>query len=230
MPRRTCVLSPADRKVQGEPFSSRVIIPVGFSLGPQYRYVRPGDPTPESWGVRLGDDWQELNEAEARVYSAAFSEVGCRAQMRAWAVRLFRAARRPQPDTQRLVDHLIARGLLLAFDPEGPLEDLFRRYRLFPTAEGMGSTADRPQDHWIGHGNRRRMAVLNNSYVMWAYSSLHSSLWEACKYYAGADEEEREPGEYPLGLTAESVAREVAGNLPMMVATRCAFLDPIISS
>lgn len=137
--RRTWVLSPAS---QGEPFSSRVLIPVGLSLGPQYRYVRPADPTPESWGVRLGDDWQELSEAEARVYQAAFRNV--------------RAARRPQSDTQRLVDRLIARGLLLAFDPSGPLEELFRCYHLFPTAEGMGSTAGRPQDHWIGHGNTHR--------------------------------------------------------------------------
>lgn len=64
---------------------------MGLSLGPQYRYVRPADPTPESWGVRLGDDWQELSEAEARVYQAAFRNVGCRAQLRAWAVRLLRA-------------------------------------------------------------------------------------------------------------------------------------------
>lgn len=193
--RRTWVLSPADRRIQEEPFSSRVLHPGGAQPRPAVSVCAPCRPHAGVVGARLGDDWQQLSEAEARVYQAAFRNVGCRAQLRAWAVRLLRAVRRPQSDTQRLVDRLIARGLLLAFDSEGPLEELFRRYHLFPTAEGMGSTAERPQDHWIGHGNRRRMAVLNGSYLMWAYSSLHPSLWEACAYYARADIEERKPGE-----------------------------------
>lgn len=29
-----------------------------------------------------------------------------------------------------------------------------------------------------------------------------------------------------MGLTADRVARELAANLPMMIAIQCAFLDP----
>ncbi|NIL44254.1 hypothetical protein HCB17_26585, partial [Salinispora arenicola] len=74
-----------------------------------------------------------------------------------------------------LVDRLIDRGLLLEFDPEGPLEELFRRYRLFPTAEGMGSTTREPEYHRMGHGNRPLVAVHNDAYVMWAFSFLHAN-------------------------------------------------------
>ena len=62
---------------------------------------------------------------------------------------------------------------------------------------------------------------------MWAFSFLHANLWEACAYVANAGREELEEGEQPMGLTADRVAREVAVNLPMMIATQCAFLDPV---
>ncbi|WP_020637988.1 hypothetical protein [Salinispora arenicola] len=216
--------------VPEENFSaSKVIVPAGFSLGPQHRYVRPADPTPESWEVHLGGDILELSEAEVGVYGTAFLHIEDHSQLKVNRARLIqelRTAPHPQPDAQRLVDRLIDRGLLLEFDPEGPLEELFRRYRLFPTAEGMGSTPEEPEYHRMGHGNRPLVAVHNDAYVMWAFSFLHANLWEACAYFAKADQEELEEGEQPIGLTADRVAREVAVNLPMMIATQCAFLDP----
>ncbi|MEV4210586.1 hypothetical protein [Micromonospora sp. NPDC049662] len=208
----------------------RVIIPVGFSLGPQHRYVRPADPTPESWEVHLGGDMLELTEDEVGVYGAAFLDVEGHSKLRVDRAQLVNSllnAPIPQPRAESLVGSLIDRGLLLEFDPEGPLEDLFRRYRLFPTAEGMGTTPEEPHYHRMGHHNRALVAVQNDAYVMWAFSFVHPNLWEACAYFARADEEELEGSEEPIGLTAEGVAREVALNMPMMIATQCAFLDPV---
>ncbi|WP_433388108.1 hypothetical protein [Micromonospora sp. KLBMP9576] len=208
----------------------RVIIPVGFSLGPQHRYVRPADPTPESWEIHLGADMVDLSEDEVGVYGAVFLDVEGHSELRVDRARLVESlltAPKPQPDAARLVEALVNRGLLLEFDPEGPLEDVFRHYRLFPTAEGMGSTAEEPHYHRMGHHNHPLVALQNDAYVMWAFSFLHANLWEACAYFARADEEELAAGEDPIGLTPEGVAREVAVNLPMMIATQCAFLDPV---
>jgi hypothetical protein len=51
-----------------------VIVPVGLSMGPRYRYVRPPDPTPECYEIHLGDDLVELTETEAAVWAAAFMD------------------------------------------------------------------------------------------------------------------------------------------------------------
>jgi hypothetical protein len=209
----------------------RVIVPVGFSLGPQHRYVRPPDPEPETWEVHLGGDIVDLTPDEVAVYGAAFLDVEGHSKLQVDRARLVSSlltAPEPEPNAEHLVARLIDRGLLLEFDTEGPLEPLFRRYRLFPTAEGMGTTPEEPEYHRMGHHNRPLVAVHNDAYVMWAFSFLHPNLWEACVYYARADEEELEAGEEPIGLTPESVAREVAVNLPMMIATQCAFLDPVV--
>ncbi|MEQ4302660.1 hypothetical protein ABNF97_14875 [Plantactinospora sp. B6F1] len=210
---------------------ARVIVPVGFSLGPQHRYVRPADPEPETWTIHVGGDMVDLDSAEVGVYGAAFLDVEGHSKLRVDRDRLVESlltAPNPEPDAARLVEGLIDRGLLLEFDPDGPLEGLFRRYRLFPTAEGMGTTPEEPEFHQMGHHSRPLVAVHNDAYVMWAFSFLHPNLWEACDYFARADEEELEESEEPIGLTAEKVAREVAVNLPMMIATQCAFLDPVV--
>lgn len=209
----------------------QVIVPVGFSLGPQHRYVRPPDPEPECWELHVGGDMVELTDDESSVYGAAYVDVEGHANLRVdrdALVKMLVTAPRPQPNAGQIVDSLVERGVLLEFDPEGPLEDLFRRYRLFPTAEGMGSTPEEPHFHRMGHHNRALLAVNNNAYVMWAFSFLHPNLWEACAYLARADEEELEGDEKPIGMTTESVAREVALNLPMMIATQCAFIDPVV--
>ncbi|MEU0549541.1 hypothetical protein [Micromonospora sp. NPDC005979] len=208
----------------------RVIIPVGFSLGPQHRYVRPADPMPESWEVHLGGDMLELTEDEVGVYGAAFLDVEGHSKLQVDRDRLIKAlvtAPKPQPNAARIVDRLIGRGLLLEFDPEGPLEDLFRRYRLFPTAEGMGSTPEEPEYHRMGHQDRALLAVHNTPYTMWAFSFLHPNLWAACEYLSAADEADSRADDETRPEPA-GVAREVALNLPMMVATQCAFLDPVV--
>jgi len=209
----------------------RVIVPIGFSLGPQHRYVRPADPEPEYWEVHLGGDMVELTADEVGVYGAAFLDVEGHSTLRVDRERLVRSlltAPVPQPGAERLVDDLIDRGLLLEFDPDGPLEDLFQRYRLFPTAEGMGSTPEEPEYHRLGHHDKALVAVHNTPYTMWAFSFLHHDLWAACQYLAADDEEALAAGEPPTDLTPAVIAREVAVNLPMMIATQCAFLDPVV--
>lgn len=210
---------------------TRIVVPVGFNLGARHRYVDPPEPQPDSYEIHLGVDIIELDEDEAAVYAFAYLDVERHAKLkvtRDWLVQTLLTAPKPQADAERLVTSLIGRGLLLEFDPDGPLETVFSRYRLFPTAEGMGTTAEEPDFHRMGHLGRPLVAVPNDTYMMWAFSFVHANLWEACAYYARADVEELEVGEEPIGLTAEGVARQVALNLPMMITTQSAFLDPAV--
>jgi hypothetical protein len=208
----------------------RIVVPVGFNLGARHRYVSPPDPQPDSYEIHLGAEIVELAADEAAAYAFAFLDVERHATLkvtREWLIQAMRTAPQPQPDAERLVNGLVDRGLLLEFDPDGPLESVFRRYRLFPTAEGMGTTAEEPEYYRMGHLGQPLVAVPNDTYMMWAFSYLHPNLWEACAYYAKADVEELEEGEEPIGLTAEGIARQVATNLPMMVTTLCAYVDPV---
>ena len=210
---------------------SRVVVPVGFNMGAQHRYVRPPDPQPECFEVHLGADVVELEEDEASVYAFAFLDVGRHARLehtRDWLVRALSTAPRPQQNAERLVTSLLDRGLLVEFDPDGPLEDVFGRYRLFPTGEGMGTTPERPDHHRVGQLGNPLLTLPNTAYTMWAFSFLHANLWKACEYLAAADREDLEEGEEPLGLTPDGIAREVAANLPAIVATRSAFIDPAV--
>ena len=92
----------------------------------------------------------------------------------------------------------------------------------------MGTTPEEPEFRAHGPMGTPLVAVHNTAYVMWAFSFLHPDLWAASKYLAAGDIEELEAGEEPVGLTPEGVARELALDLPMMISTQCAFLDPVV--
>lgn len=211
---------------------STVIVPAGLSMGPRYRYVRPPDPTPECYEVHLGDDLVELTETEAAVWAAAFLYPDRHAKLsvnRESLVRMLETAPKPEPQAARYVDDLIARGLLVEFDPDGDLRPVFSRHKLLPLAQGLGSTPDAPHQHRIGIGDQPLVALPAEMYGLWSFACLHPNLWDACVDFADESEEEAD-GEETLGLNPEDIARDLATNLPMLIAATCAFLDPIVEA
>ncbi|GIJ25606.1 hypothetical protein Vqi01_07680 [Micromonospora qiuiae] len=210
----------------------RVIVPVGLSMGPRYRYIRPPDPIPECYEIHLGDDLIELTETEAAVWAAAFVDAERHAKLevnRESLIRLLETAPNPEPQATRLVDSLIARGLLVEFDTDGDLEPVFRRHKLLPLGQGLGSTPEEPHLHRVGLANQPILALSSDAYMLWSFSSLHPNLWEACVYYVDDTELIAEGGE-PLGLTPQMMAGELAQNIPLLVATGCGFLDQPVSA
>jgi hypothetical protein len=206
---------------------AHVIVPVGLSMGPRYRYVRPPDPAPECYEIHLGDDLVELTETEAAVWAAAFVDAERHAKLevdRGSLIRLLGTAPKPVDGAEAVVDDLLTRGLLLELDTDGDLQPAFSRHKLLPLAEGLGSTAEEPHLHRIGHDGRAKVAVPNVVYMQWSFAMLHADLWSACAYYAD-DSEHTADGGADLSLSPHSVARDVAVNLPMMIATSCACLD-----
>ncbi|MFV2105092.1 hypothetical protein [Micromonospora sp. LOL_015] len=208
---------------------STVIVPAGLSMGPRYRYVRPPDPTPECYEVHLGDDLVELTETEAAVWAAAFLYPDQHAKLavnRDSLVRMLETAPKPEPQAARYVDDLIARGLLVEFDPDGDLQPVFSRHKLLPLAQGLGSTPEAPHQHAIGVGDQPIVALPNHVYGLWSFSYLLPNLWEACVYYAD-DSEHVADGGRPLGDSGKSIAKDLAQHLPVLLASACAFLDPL---
>lgn len=209
---------------------ANVIIPVGFSLGPQYPMVDPPENEPAYYGIQLGPGLMELDPDDAKVWSVAFIDASRHSRLEVTRATLERdlrtnegGIRNPEP----IVDDLLQHGLLLEFDPvQGPLEKLFRRYRLYPTGAGLGNRQDRPGIYQIGIGAEPAIALTETHYAIWSSSFHEESLWQACAEFANA-EEVHDPGEQALDLSPEQVAAEMAAVIPMLVAAGAAFLDPI---
>lgn len=206
-----------------------VIVPVGLSMGPSYRYATPPDPVPEYWEVRLGAESEELDADEFRVWGRAFLdpprherlEVNRQSVLRD-AVAAGLGPADPVPVLERLVD----RGLLLEYDTDGPYEKVFRRIKLFPLAEGMGNTPEEPDLNHIGHNGVSLVKVSSVVFGLWAVSSLDASLWDSCVGMDGDNSQDIAGGMDLVRVTADDAARQIAGTLPMLISAGCAFLDP----
>jgi hypothetical protein len=111
--------------------------------------------------------------------------------------------------------------------PKGSLEKAFRRYKLFPIAEGMGNTPDEPERYHIGHNGSSLVKTTPIVYGIWAASCLEQSLWHACAGMEKDHQRDLDAGMDLEPMTAERTAHNVAISIPMMIASGCAFLDPV---
>lgn len=208
-----------------------VIVPVGLNLGPSYRYVTPPDPTPEYWEVRLGNDSEELTDEEFQVWGRAFLDPERHSRLEVNRETLQRdviAAGNGPTNPGPVIDGLLGRGLLIEFDPSNELEKPFRRIKLHPLAEGMGNTPDEPDRRHIGHNGVSLLKVSGVVYGIWAFSSTEASLWEACVGLGEDNERDLKAGMDLERLTASEAAHQAAVTIPMLVASGCAFLDPVV--
>lgn len=207
-----------------------VIVPVGFRLGYEFFEVDPARFDDEELRVHFGDQLLELPDDEAVAWSAAFDDPLRHAEHEVTRESL-EADLRDHPlvgDPADVVGRLLDRGLLVEFEPvEGPLEDLFRSVQLYPLGEGLGNSPDDPTMYRIGNRGETWLAVHPEVYLIWSYSLTGRSLWSACADLAEGYDEDLRPGEEPAGFTAEEFARDVAVVLPALIATRCAFIDPL---
>jgi hypothetical protein len=209
----------------------KLIVPVGFDLGPAYSGDGPPDRLPVRYEVHLGATTTELTATEYAVWRAAFEQTDAHYDMKHDRHRLAAFVRdhghAPAglvPDPDPVVDRLLALGLLAEFEPEGAgLEEFFATYRLHPRAEGVGTDPERSESHLIGDEEKVFCAVPPNVFLVWMDSVTAPSLWDAC---AGvASDEHLAPGESPLNLTTAEVAEQVASSLPWMISTKAAWLD-----
>lgn len=210
----------------------KVVVPVGFLMGPEFGSDGPPDRPPRHYEIHLGDQPQELSETEFAVWAGAFVDPRRHADLEVDRASLEQHLRAddglvgPIADPAPLVSSLLDRGLLVEFDPEsGQLQELFSGLRLFPQGQGLGSTPDEPARYRIGFGNRPVAEVTGNVYELWSYSLVFPTLWDACVDMAAAATG-GPPGGEPLDVSPELLAGEVAAAIPLLVSAGAAFVDP----
>lgn len=122
---------------------------------------------------------------------------------------------------------MLERGLLLEYDTDGPYEKAFSRVKLFPLAEGMGNTPEEPERTHIGHNGISLVKVSSVVFGLWAASSLDPSLWHACLGMDADNRQDIDAGMDLVRVSADDAAGQVAATMPMIIASGCAFLDPV---
>lgn len=221
---------PAVERTTGHDGKPPVIVPVGLRLGYEYFDVDPARFDEEQLRVHFGDQLLELPDDEAAAWTAAFADPVRHARHEFTRSRLEADLRgHPAiPDAAAVVTRLLDRGLLVEFEPVGgPLEELFRTVQLYPLGDGLGNSPDDPRMYRIGNRGETCLAVPPEVYAIWSYSLTGRTLWSACADLAEAFDEDLQPGEEPAGFTPEEFARDVAAVLPALIASRCAFIDPL---
>lgn len=199
---------------------SRVILPVGLRLGA----VAP-PPTSDrghSLMFRFAGEIVDLESQELSAWLVAAAAGERMAELSYTRANLEQELSSIEgfPAPADLVDSMISDGLLLEFDPNGAgVESLFRNHQLFPTAEGLGTKPDDPHIFRLGQGDRIVAEISIRTYLLWATSSAYRNLWDACVSYARLSAGKE---------TAHDVASPMARNIPLLIASGCAFIDKVL--
>lgn len=178
---------------------STCLVTVGQSVGA----VGAGD----VMTVRVGADYLDLSGDEYLVWLLSMG-VEDPTELRDIAG----AERLDDPDA--LVARLVERGLVVVFDDETDLREVFSRYRLIAQGYGLGDDPAEPGSFTVANldgSPRIRLGLV--MYSVWSASWL-GSLWDACE--ALAEES---------GRSVADVARVVAHDLPLVVGCRAGLVD-----
>lgn len=210
-----------------------VIVPVGLNMGQDFAEGNPATHPDTFWQVHLGTVSADLTADEVRAWGAAYADPVRHAELQVDRAAVEAAlgdagdgAVPPATTVGRLVD----RGLLVEFDPDAAadsLERLFRAHQLLPLAQGLGNSPEDPSRYQIGIAGEPLVEVNGDVYSVWSYSLTGRSLWDACAALSAGIDRDLPPGEEQRNLTPGDVARDIAAALPVLVASGCAFLDPL---
>lgn len=157
--------------------------------------------------VRIGADYLDLSGDEYLTWLLSMG-VEDTAELRSIA------AGEHLEDPDALITRLVERGLVVVFDDEGDLREVFSRYRLIAQGYGLGTTEAEPDVFTVANLDASpRMGMNVLLYSVWGGSWL-GPLWNACE--GVADE---------AGVDVEDVARTVARDLSLVVGCRAGIVD-----
>lgn len=204
---------------------SQVIVPAGLMLGPFHGGDTP-DGQPLYWHLDVGGYAEQLTALETIVWVTAASDAQKHADGKADRNALRSALRArseaPIPEPDPIIDDLLSRRALVEFDPAGDdIEDFATRHRLLPLGIGFGNTDDAPDEYRIGVTGQPRVSVNGDVYTLWANTHRYPNMWDSCAAFA---KEAFDDGQQP---DVKSVLHTLAANIPVLVASEIAVLDPI---
>ncbi|MQA03526.1 MAG: hypothetical protein GEV07_12675 [Streptosporangiales bacterium] len=206
-----------------------VLVPVGMSLGWDYWYDDPEQRDEQYYQAHLAYEYADLSRAEFTAWLAAFNDLGRHARHEVTRETLVRdLAVQGMTDAAYVVTRLLDRGLLVEFEPsEGPVEPLLSAVRLYPLGDGLGNTQEQPELFRLGVEDEPLVEVDAITYTVWSYALTTPTAWDACATLAGSLQDAAAQEEEPEAVTAENVARAVAGALPALISAGCAYIDPV---
>ncbi len=198
------------------------VIPVGHVLGPSYS--EPGSDGPDSYEVRIGDDFCSLDHRAYTVWLLAhgFPElVEQRPPSRTQVQEQAAAQGIEEPETA--FGELLDQGLLVQVMPtEGQLRRFATGHRVCALGMGMGNTAEDPSSYTIGTPDDPWAVVDYRTYFTWSYVSRFGSLWDAVGEIADFGALRDEDG---VALTATGLLGAFLEQFPMLLATNCIYID-----
>ncbi|MQA03524.1 MAG: hypothetical protein GEV07_12665 [Streptosporangiales bacterium] len=221
---------PTDGGRSASPGRTPVIVPVGVPMGWDFWEGDPADRPDQYYQLHLGTRYVDLTMEEFLAWHAAADGFQQHVRHQVTKTTLVEHLRSAEglPNAEDLVAGMLARGLLVEFDPvQGPLRDLFRAVQLFPLGDAYGNTPQRPDLYGLGVEGEILLSIEPEPYMIRSYGLTCASLWDACTALAEGADEGLPPGETPVGLSPEDVARSVAIVLPAMISAGCAFIDPL---
>jgi hypothetical protein len=124
------------------------------------------------------------------------------------------------PDAADHLRTLIASGLV---GEAGDAEQFARTYRMGVYFVGLGNTPETPDRFAIGIPGLGTAAILDpGSYELWQWGSIAPTLWHAYELRAAVTSRSGRT------VSARDAAAEVLGDLRVLVANGCAYLDAVV--
>lgn len=197
-----------------------IIVPVGFGNGP--RFGIDGGPDPAFYEVLRADQSIALPPEAYQVWLTAHADIEAHANLAFTRDRLIELAEPSVGNaTAGLVDRLVSSRVLAEYEPGTPSAlEFLRAHRIYPTAEGLGNTAEEPETFRIGKNGEVLLEVVPDVYTFWCGSYNSASIWEDIVKY-DLDFQDDQP------LTTDELAQMFSAAIPMIVAARCGFLEPL---
>ncbi|MGH3656215.1 MAG: hypothetical protein ACRDUA_06115, partial [Micromonosporaceae bacterium] len=138
------------------------------------------------------------------------------------------------PESARLLDALIAMGLVVEVSPGTPgAADFARTHRMRPLLTGLGNSPDDPLRFAIGLIGTPVVKVESSVFEMWQWGRLGSSLWDTADMFFKVDQASKvdqamsdaaRSGRTTDGGT-ESVLTDILERLHLLLGYNAAYLD-----
>lgn len=195
---------------------AKIIVPVGFDNG--LRYAADESETDHYEILTASGRTADLPVDAYRVWTLAFADLQAHSDLNFTRERLVKlAAAGPETVEQAelIIEGLLRAGAMAEYEPESPI-DFLRTHRMYPFAEGMGSTREKPDMFRIGRNNEVLIEVYSDIFSVWTLNLDSPNIWAMIQWFC----------EPPSPLSAEETALMFARIVPTLIALRVGYLRP----
>jgi hypothetical protein len=197
---------------------AKIIVPVGFDNG--LRYAADAQEADHYEIVTAPGRSADLPDDAYRVWALAFADVEAHRDLaftRERLVKLAAAGLETVEQAELIVEGLVRAGALAEYEPgTASVTSFLRSHRMYPFAEGMGSTREKPDMFRIGRNGEVLIEVYSDIFSIWTLNLDSPNIWAMIEWFCEA----------PSPLTSEETGFMLAQVLPTLVALRVAYLRP----